>query len=350
MPADQGIVGDTRRDSDAANAWLLTPPPGVPIAFAAEVAAREYGFRGPIASLSSERDRNFVVDAAGAGAGGARIVLKFINSAEPQDELDCQIALLEHLETSAVRAITPRPLRTVSAARHFVATTPAGAVLRGRAYGFLEGRAATEAPASPGLRRALGRRLAEFDHALAGFTHPGTSRPFLWDLMQIGALLPLTHVIDEPQLRAFARAFLERFVAVIRPRLAELPHQAIHNDLSKSNYLVAPEDAARIVAILDFGDVVHAPRVVDLAITASYQIGDAADPLLALEEVAAGFDSVTPLAHEERACLRDLVTARLVQRLVITEWRAAHFPENRVYILRHNPEARRVLRLLSGLP
>jgi Ser/Thr protein kinase RdoA (MazF antagonist) len=43
-----------------------------------------------------------------------------------------------------------------------------------------------------------------------------------------------------------------------------------------------------------------------------------------------------PLTKAEQAVLLDLVAARLVITVLITEWRAARYPENRQYIMRNN--------------
>ena len=83
--------------------------------------------------------------------------------------------------------------------------------------------------------------------------------------------------------------------------------------------------------------------VAELAVAASYHMNDAPDPLQALQDVVDGYLRYQPLGAVAHSILLDLVMARLVQRIVITEWRASRFPENRTYILRSNPDARQLL-------
>ena len=63
------------------------------------------------------------------------------------------------------------------------------------------------------------------------------------------------------------------------PRLAALRAQVIHNDYHLYNVLVAPDDQARIVTgIIDFGDMVHAPLVGEVATAAAFHMAGSADP------------------------------------------------------------------------
>ena len=69
----------------------------------------------------------------------------------------------------------------------------------------------------------------------------------------------------EVRRRALAQAFMTRFTDHVLPRLASLRAQVIHNDYHLYNVLVAPDDQARITGIIDFGDMLHAPLVGEVA-------------------------------------------------------------------------------------
>lgn len=327
---------------DLAMALLTTPPPHVSPDMAKAAAWVQFGWNAECAPMSGERDRNFLLSVPGKQF---RVTLKFINAAESEPETDLQVAVLRHLAASHAQVSTPVALTTLRGQAVFDVSTPSGSV-RARAYSYLEGAPANLVSGTPELRFAIGRAAAELDVALAGFEHPAPSRIFLWDLMQLAHLRPLVRELPDDGQRGFIEEFLSAFEEEIEPSLAQLPLQVIHGDLSKSNLLVDPLDPTRLAGVLDFGDMVHAPAVADLAVAASYQMTDCADPIAALSEVVAGYESVRMLAPAERRHLLDLIIARLVQRIVITEWRAARFPENRNYILRSNPDARRLLGLL----
>jgi Ser/Thr protein kinase RdoA (MazF antagonist) len=144
--------------------------------------------------------------------------------------------------------------------------------------------------------------------------------------------------VESPDERARISAYLDAFEQDVAPALAALPSQIIHNDLSPSNFLV-DEAGTGLAGVLDFGDMVHAPRIAEIAIAASYQMTPLGDPLGVLSAVVAGYESVLPLTPQEQGHVLDLVLARLVQRIAIPSWRALRFPGNGVYILRSRAAA-----------
>lgn len=319
----------------------MTPPPDVDTELAADSARTHYGWEASCTALSGERDRNFLLTRSGHGP----VALKFINKSESTEETDLQLRCLEHLAARGLPIATPVPVRTLQGLDCFELITARGPI-SARAYSYLEGQPAVQSPGSVELRHSVGKAVGSLHTALRDFEHALVSRVLLWDLMHVGQLTAFAEHVDDDAMRCFILAFLDRFERVIAPALARLPFQFIHADISKSNLLLMPNDGHRVAGVLDFGDMVYAPRVADLAIAASYQMSDSEDPMEALEQVKAGYLSAGDLQAEEQAHLLDLVVARLVQRLVLTGWRASRFPENRTYILRSSPDALRLMRAL----
>jgi hydroxylysine kinase len=145
----------------------------------------------------------------------------------------------------------------------------------------------------------------------------------------------LDHIPD-PQQRGLARRFLDSFERHAQPVLNQLRAQVIHNDLNPHNVLVCAQNPDRIAGIIDFGDMVQAPLVNDLAVAAAYHPTQAGHALAAMADLVAGYDAEQPLEDEELALLYDLIAARMVVSVAISGWRAARHPENRDYILRNN--------------
>lgn len=126
--------------------------------------------------------------------------------------------------------------------------------------------------------------------------------------------------------------------------------QIIHNDFNPDNILVSDEDGLNVSGIIDFGDMIQAPLINDLATAAAYQPIDNTDPLKNLADLAACYHKKLPLASIELDILFDLVRARQVMIVAITEWRAARQSSNRDYILRNNPRAWKCLEQFSAVP
>jgi Ser/Thr protein kinase RdoA (MazF antagonist) len=64
-------------------------------------------------------------------------------------------------------------------------------------------------------------------------------------------------------------ALLDSYETSVKPRLAKLRAQVIHNDLNPHNVMLDCETASRVAAIIDFGDALHAPLINELG-TALY--------------------------------------------------------------------------------
>jgi Ser/Thr protein kinase RdoA (MazF antagonist) len=217
------------------------------------------------------------------------------------------------------------------------------------ALSYLDGRLLRSVTTDRPLRRSLGVTLAELGRALRGFDDPLVHRPLLWDLAQLPRLRPLlaerspgpgTSLIDEQ---------LGRLTAEVSPRLAAQRSQLLHNDFSPDNTLISA-DGSRVCGIIDFGDVTVTALVNDVAIAVANLLTDDADPFGPALDFIAGYHTTTPLTAAEVSLLPDLILGRVVARIIISEWRAERFPENRAYVLRNTPGAWEHLHRLLSIP
>jgi Ser/Thr protein kinase RdoA (MazF antagonist) len=123
----------------------------------------------------------------------------------------------------------------------------------------------------------------------------------------------------------------------------------IHNDYHLYNVLVAPDDQARITGIIDFGDMLHAPLVGEVATAAAFHMTGNADPFEGPAQFVGTYHATLPLTDAEQDIVCDLMATRQLVTALISEWRAVRYPENRAYIMRHNPAAWEALSQLAGL-
>ena len=319
---------------------LTVSPPVVTADDASKVAANLYGWQASVEALTGERDKNYLLRTQEVG----EVVLKFINPGEEAAETDLQTQVLLWLEQKHCAVVVPQALRN---SKDGLVSDYAvdEQVYKVRAYTYLNGVAVAQAQMSDALQQSFGVRAAHLVIALDGFDHPALSRVLLWDVMHLNQLRDwAVEVLTDDAMGPFVFAFLDRFDATILPALQALPQQVIHGDISKSNTVVSQADGTAIHGVLDFGDLCKAPRVVELAVTASYALdAETGDLQAALARVVSGYESILTLSEAEKALIPDLIIARLVQRIVISEWRASHFPNNRDYILRSNAQARQLL-------
>ncbi|MGX5682224.1 phosphotransferase [Schumannella luteola] len=283
-------------------AELVAPFDRLPDADAAAVLADRYGLADvSLERLDTERDDTFRVR-----AGGRDLVLKV---AHPQDDpsvVDLQLRALQH--AASVDPLLPLQV-IVPTVDGEVATEVDGRVAR--VFEWVDGTLARGGSPTPKQLQASGRMLGRLSLALRGFEHPAADRGLAWDISRLPVLreLPANPATTE---------ILDRFEEKVLPVLEGLPRQVIHNDFHPGNLLVDPGEEAYVTGILDFGDTVRSARVNDLGVALAY-LSTGSSPWEAARPFIAGFEEVVPLLPAERAVLPHLVSARLVQRVLLNE-------------------------------
>lgn len=334
-----------QRPNEAAE--LSTAAPDLAPAEVQALVARLYGIDGSIIKpLAGERDQNCAVETA----DGTRCVFKISNPSEPVSLVDFQIAALEHIAHTSPSQPVPRVVRTLDGRTHASVALSDGCPTTVRMLTYLEGIQIRETPRTAAQRMAMGKGLAELNLALQGFTHPAGKHELLWNVSAAHRLtVQLDSLVEKPR-RALAQSFMKRFTDHVLPRLGSLRAQVIHNDYHLYNVLVAPDDQARITGIIDFGDMLHAPLVGEVATAAAFHMTGNADPFEGAAQFVGAYQAVLPLTDLEQDIVADLMATRHLITALISEWRALRYPENRAYIMRHNPAAWEALSQMADLP
>lgn len=336
------------QDSDASAAddsGLSTSVPELSLEDAAALSARIFGIEGTSELLSSERDRNFRL----TSADGSNYLLKVSNPAEAESIVDLQTACLDHIAAKDPASPVPRVLLTLGGEKRSHTDLADGRRSTVRMLTYLDGMPAKGTPRTSRQRGALGAALAELDLALDGFTHPAASHELLWNVSRADRLAHLADVITGDERRGLVRHFMDRFVNDTLPRLAHVRKQVIHNDFNLYNVLVDGADTDRVTGVIDFGDLVHASLVGEVATATAYQMTQVEDPMFAAAEFIGAYHTVLPLLPEEQEIVADLVATRHLITVLISEWRSRRYPDNYAYIMRHNPGAWDGLHLMANL-
>jgi 4-aminobutyrate aminotransferase-like enzyme/Ser/Thr protein kinase RdoA (MazF antagonist) len=209
--------------------------------------------------------------------------------------------------------------------------SPAGARHFARLVTYLPGVCLADAqPHAPELLADLGAALARVDLALADFVHPRLDREFHWDLQRAPRVRERLQYITDSARRGLVTRLLSRFEERTLSELARLPRQAIHNDANDFNVLVTPRASIErhVVGLLDFGDMVRAPAVCELAVACAYALLGKPNSLAAAASVVRGYHAVRPLSESEVALLFDLICTRLCLSVTISAWQHACAPQN----------------------
>jgi Ser/Thr protein kinase RdoA (MazF antagonist) len=317
------------------NGVLSPATPKFSEAQAEQIASTHYGLTVSARLLAAERDQNFKL----TDAAGERYVLKISHPGEDPAVTDFQTQLLIHIADQDPALPVPGVLRSTAGEVIVTHAAPDGIVHRIRLLQWLDGNPLSEAKTTAKTCASLGAFLAKLDLAMSGFEHPASQHEFNWNMLLLPRLRSRLRYIDDFSVRLHATDVLNRFENVIAPRLKGMRQQVIYNDLNPSNVLVTQLVVPRIAGVIDFGDAVMAPLVVDLAVACAYQLEDSPQPFLRAHAMIHAYHARNPLRAEELDLLFDLITARLLLTVTITHWHVAKNPANRAYIMRNCPHA-----------
>ena len=261
-----------------AHTTVAAAPPRIPVADVELAVEWQFGLGGRYFPLVSERDQNF-------------------------------------------RLKTPVP-RVVPAldARHSGRIEYAGKSHVLRVVSYLAGEPLASVPVNAGMARDLGGKLAILDLGLDGFSHEGENPVLLWDLQRAAELRELLDRIDNPSIRGSVLRAIDDFDQRVYPELKSLHTQVIHGDANPENILIDPA-STRVSGFIDFGDMVRAPLVFDVAIAASYLRTAKANALELIAPFVAGYHAVRLLSVAELALLFELVRVRLATTITLLYWR-----------------------------
>jgi len=320
------IPFDPTCPSDESRTVLEEPAPAFSTKRAEEVAQQAFDLRASAHPLESERDQNFHLRAQ----DGSEWVLKIANPAENPALLDMQTHALLHIAKADPELSVPRVRATTDGVSFREVEGEDGRRFIVRVLSFLPGELLENVAPRPALLGEVGAMTARLARALRGFSHPSSRHPLLWDLTQAPGLRERTHHIENSNTRRLVEAVLDHFAADVLPRLESLRAQVIHNDVSTMNTLVEGETVS---GVIDFGDLIHAPLVCDLAVPIAELLVEHPDPLGAAAQITAGYHSVTPLEDEERQLIPDLTATRCAMYVSVAHWRVRDHPENAAYIM-----------------
>lgn len=312
-------------------AVIATEKPNFSDDDAIEFIRRHYDLDVAVKPLLSERDQNFQLSAT----DGQQYVLKIANAGEDPQVADFHNKALLHLQRFGERhkdhVNAPEVLLTNDGATHFTIEFASGQHIA-RVVSFVAGMPLADRLPSATLCRNMGIFLARLGRALEDFTHPASNHSLLWDMQQASAVRRLLQYLPSQWLSVLVEETLGEYEALALPLFSTLRTQVIHNDLNPDNVLINPQNADEVVGVIDFGDMLRAPLVIDVAIAASYLRPLDGNPLALIAEFVAAYHSVVPLTRAEIDILFTLIKTRLATSIAILYWRAAQQKKNDLYL------------------
>ncbi len=326
---------------------LNEAPPSCSAEFVRDLLHRVYGIDGHASQLACERDQIFSVKTE----SGAGFVLRLTNPAEDRQVTNFQTEAMVHLNKLVPDFPVPRVIRDENGDAEIEISLPDGRLSIVRLITLLPGVALATVPErNPAVRASMADHIAKMGFAFRGFFHPAANHELLWDMKHALKLRGLLPYLQDKDTRSLVEQGLDAFERNIAPIQSSLRAQVIHNDFNFSNVMI-DEHQAEITGVLDFGDMVYAPLIYDLAVALAYQFSgdDDDDAPGIIAEFTHRYHRIIPLERQELELLCDLISTRQVLSLLVAHWRASLYPENRQYILRNSTISRVGIERMAAL-
>lgn len=317
-------------------------PPALPLDVLQSFALEAYGLSGAWSALEGERDQNFRIK----GADGRSAVFKVCHPAEGDPVLQCQAEALEHIAETDPSLPVPRLIRTRGGGM-LGRLAHEGVVYPVMVLSWLPGRVLGAGTLSRDSLFEFGQMLARLGLALRGFVHGAPAgRDLVWDTRNV---LRLASEIDSlpAEDRAVAKDILARHESVTIPAMRGMRSQIIHGDVHPHNVLV--DDQGKVTGIIDFGDIVHGPLILDLANAAGDFLSPGQDAEEMLFQLTRGYRSVTPLEEAEADALIDLIEVRLLMTPLIDALKASNGIASQGYFEAFNSRSMPMIRELRAI-
>ena len=280
------------------------------------IVAELYRIDGDYKELNCERDISYRIR---TGSGTA-FVVKISNAAEPEGVVDFQIKALKHIVEQDSDLRVPIIIHTKDDKPFDWIQSDSGDHHMIRMLTYVEGDVMDYTPAAfePTTRYNIGVMVGRLTKSLRNFFHPyAGSNVHLWDMSHCLELRPYIRYLPDGSTRKLCNMILDRAECFILPQLKKTRWQVVHHDAHPDNVLVDPKDPTRVVGVIDFGDMLFGPVVADLAAASDSFDDDDTDPLDALCDTAAGYDSSFPLEENEIDLVYDMMLICLLINTVI---------------------------------
>jgi 4-aminobutyrate aminotransferase-like enzyme/Ser/Thr protein kinase RdoA (MazF antagonist) len=312
------------------------------------IVLKHYDIVGTAYELTGERDQNFIIK----DSSGSQWVLKVANLGEDIDNLDFQNQVLQRV--AEIEPLLPIPHLKISKTGEAIALIQdeIGSSFFVRLLTYLPGIPLADVQVQKSqMLQKLGRYLARFDKALAGYWHPAANRKFQWSIHYTSEVIGRgLSAIKDVEDRSIVEHFFADFESRIAPLMPQLRSGVIHSDANDHNVLVAegPGDNYQISGLIDFGDMVYGPYVYEPAVAAAYAVLEEDDLLGTAAQVIRGYHEEHPLESQEVALIFNLICIRLCTSVVLSAKQKYLAPTNE-YLTISEEAAWRALRKLVGI-
>ena len=268
--------------------------------------------------LYSERDKNFIININNR----LTYVLKISNPEESINLLKLQDFVLKKLnKRSNIRNFIPKKI-------HLSIKTykdELNRVCNVRILNFIKGKMYAEVNHNKKLEVSLGILLGHLSKELQNLNSPYAFRRFEWDPSNISWINKEIKMFKGNNKEIIIKNLQEHNIFVTR-NLDKLRFSLTHGDANNYNLVV---NRNKVCGLLDYGDMIYAPLINDLAVSLSYALMNKDDLYSTLKNIIVSYHNIFQITFNEIFSLMSLVKARLTITVVMAEKQRKKFPDNK---------------------
>lgn len=176
------------------------------------------------------------------------------------------------------------------------------------------------------LLLSFGEFLAKMDIELMNISSASIkARRIEWDLQYLLELNDRVSYISDAETKKYIQHFLIQYKENVVHLIPGLRKSTIHNDANDMNVLARN---GMVSGMIDFGDMVYAPLINELAVAITYMLYDKADPIQTACQMIQAYHKVLPLQQIEVDQLYYLIAGRLCMSLLNSAYSSRNEPGN----------------------
>ena len=267
--------------------------------------------------LNSERDMNFLININSK----KKYVLKISNSEESRDLLKLQDYVLKKFSRRiSLKNYVPRKMHlSIKAYSDLM-----GRECYVRILTFINGKMYASVNSNLSLEKSLGCLLGNLSTELQNLNNPSAFRDFVWDPSKIKWIYKEINIFKGKDKVLILKNLDEHNIFVIK-NLNKLRHSLTHGDVNNYNLVV---NKNKVVGLLDYGDMIYAPTINDLAVSLSYALMNKNNLHETLKNIITSYHKIFPITFDEIYSLMSIVKARLTITVVMAAKQRKKFPNN----------------------
>ena len=269
-------------------------------------------------SLNSERDKNFIININNKPT----FVLKVSNPKESIHLLNLQDFVLTKLnKRSNIKNFIPKKIHTIIK----IYKDELDRACNVRILNFIKGKMYANVNQNKKLEDSLGTLLGHLSKELQNLNNPHAFRKFEWDPSNISWINKEVKMFKGKNKEIIIKNIKQHNIFT-KNNLNNLRFSLTHGDANNYNLVV---NKNKVCGLLDYGDMIYAPTINDLAVTLSYALMNKEDLYSSLKNIITSYNNIFQITYDEIFSLMTLVKARLTITVVMAEKQRKKFPDNK---------------------